>query len=109
MSSTLKVRSHAESPGAGEIRNRFRLSTETGFGRGAPCPGCALLSRLLDYDHARDELAIAVRTLPNNARIFEWSGYIDRRQNRWHDAVRDFERAMELDPRNINDPHCLPR
>src|SRR5438067_9746849 len=54
-----------------------------------------------DYDHARDELAIAVRTLPNNARIFEWSGYIDRRQNRWQDAVRNFERAMELDPRNV--------
>jgi TolB-like protein/cytochrome c-type biogenesis protein CcmH/NrfG len=54
-----------------------------------------------DYDHARDELAIAVRTLPNNARIFEWTGYIDRRQNRWHDAVRSFERAMELDPRNV--------
>src|SRR5439155_7462814 len=54
-----------------------------------------------DYDHARDELAIAVRTLPNNARIFEWSGFIDRRQNRWHDAVRNFQRAIELDPRNV--------
>jgi TolB-like protein/class 3 adenylate cyclase len=54
----------------------------------------------LDYDRARDELAIAVRTMPNNARIFEWSGYIDRRQGRWEDAVRDFERAIELDPRN---------
>ena len=54
-----------------------------------------------DYDRANDELAIAVRTLPNNARVFEWSGLIDRRQNRWHDAVRNFERAMELDPRNV--------
>src|SRR5437867_2813177 len=54
-----------------------------------------------DYDRARDELAIAVRTLPNNARIFEWSGLIDRRQNRWHDAVRNHERAVELDPRNV--------
>src|SRR5437016_3956821 len=54
-----------------------------------------------DYDHARDELAIAARTLPNNARIFEWTGYIDRRQNRWHEAVRNFERAMELDRRNV--------
>jgi TolB-like protein/Tfp pilus assembly protein PilF/predicted Ser/Thr protein kinase len=54
-----------------------------------------------DYDRARDELTIAVRTLPNDARIFEWSGYIDRRQSRWHDAVRNFERAMELDPRNV--------
>ena len=54
-----------------------------------------------DYDHARDELAIAARTLPNDARIFEWTGYIDRRQNRWHEAVRNSERAMELDPRNV--------
>jgi TolB-like protein/Flp pilus assembly protein TadD/predicted Ser/Thr protein kinase len=54
-----------------------------------------------DYDRARNELAIAVRTLPNDARVFEWSGYIDRRQNRWHDAVRNFEHAMELDPRNV--------
>jgi TolB-like protein/Tfp pilus assembly protein PilF len=53
-----------------------------------------------DYDRAHDELAIALRTLPNNARLFEWSGLIDRRQNRWHDAVRNLERAMELDPRN---------
>ena len=55
----------------------------------------------LDYDHARDELAIAVRTLPNNARIFEWTGYIDRRQGRWHDAARNLQRASELDPRNV--------
>jgi TolB-like protein/class 3 adenylate cyclase/Flp pilus assembly protein TadD len=54
-----------------------------------------------DYDRAHDELAIALRTLPNNARLFEWSGLIDRRQNRWHDAVRNLERAMDLDPRNV--------
>jgi TolB-like protein/class 3 adenylate cyclase/Tfp pilus assembly protein PilF len=54
-----------------------------------------------DYDRARDELAIALRTLPSNERIFEWSGAIDRRQGRWHDAVRNLERAMELDPRNV--------
>jgi TolB-like protein/Tfp pilus assembly protein PilF len=54
-----------------------------------------------DYDRARDELAIALRTLPNSARIFEWSALIDRRQNRWHDAVRNFERAVELDPRYV--------
>jgi tetratricopeptide (TPR) repeat protein len=53
-----------------------------------------------DYDHARDELAIAVRGMPNNARIFEWRGYIDRRQVRWHEAERDFMQAMELDPQN---------
>src|SRR5947199_5471667 len=54
----------------------------------------------LDYDRAREELAIALRTMPNNARIFELSGYIDRRQARWNDALRNLERAAELDPRN---------
>src|SRR5437773_7128069 len=49
-----------------------------------------------------DGMAIAVRTLPNNARIFELSGRVDRRQGRWHDAVRNLEHAMELDPRNVN-------
>src|SRR5947207_6888413 len=54
----------------------------------------------LDYDRARQELAIALRTMPNNARIFELSGYLDRRQARWTDALRNLERAAELDPRN---------
>jgi TolB-like protein/cytochrome c-type biogenesis protein CcmH/NrfG len=55
-----------------------------------------------DYDHARDELAIASRTLPNDPRVFNLSGTINRRQGRWHDAVRDFQREAELDPRNID-------
>jgi TolB-like protein/Tfp pilus assembly protein PilF len=54
----------------------------------------------LDYDRARDELAVALRTLPNNARIFELNGYIDRREARWNDALRYLEHAVELDPRN---------
>jgi TolB-like protein/Flp pilus assembly protein TadD len=54
----------------------------------------------LDYGHARNELAIAVRKMPNNARIFEWRGYINRRQGRWQEAEHDFKRAMELDPQN---------
>jgi serine/threonine-protein kinase len=53
-----------------------------------------------DYDRARDELAIALRKLPNDARVFELSGYVDRRQGRWHDAVRNLSRAVELDPGN---------
>jgi TolB-like protein/Flp pilus assembly protein TadD len=55
----------------------------------------------LDYDRARAELALAARSLPNDPRIFEWLGYIDRRQGRWNDAQRDFERAAQLDPRNM--------
>src|SRR5205809_3090548 len=61
----------------------------------------------LDYDDARDELAIAARTLPNDARVFQLSGEIDRRQGRWRDSVRNFERASELDPRNDQHLYAL--
>jgi len=54
-----------------------------------------------DYDRARAELAVASHTLPNNSRIARIGGLIDRRQGRWSDAVRQMERAAELDPRNI--------
>ena len=54
----------------------------------------------LDYDDARAEIAIAQRTLPNDPLVFELLGYIDRRQGRWEDSARSFERSIELDPRN---------
>ena len=53
-----------------------------------------------DYDSAREELAKAARALPNNSRIFAFLGRIDRRQGRWDEAVRNLERALDLDPRN---------
>ncbi len=40
----------------------------------------------LEYDRAREEVAAARRTLPNNPRTFELSGYINRRQGRWEEA-----------------------
>lgn len=54
----------------------------------------------LDYDDARAEIAIAQRTLPNDPLVFELLAYIDRRQGRWEDSARSFERSIELDPRN---------
>ncbi len=54
----------------------------------------------LDYPRAREELAKAEAALPNNARIFDLLGLIDRRQGRWDEAVRNLERALDLDPRN---------
>ena len=54
-----------------------------------------------DYDRARSELAIARRTLPNNAEVYEYTGYIDRRQGRWEEGTRNLERAIEIDPRNF--------
>jgi tetratricopeptide (TPR) repeat protein len=46
-------------------------------------------------------LAIAKRTLPNNAEVFAYTGYIERRTNRWEESTRNLERALELDPRNV--------
>ena len=54
-----------------------------------------------DYARARTELAIARRTLPNNAELCELTGFIDRREGRWEEATRSLERALELDPRNF--------
>jgi TolB-like protein/class 3 adenylate cyclase/Tfp pilus assembly protein PilF len=54
----------------------------------------------LDYEGARAEIEIARRTLPNDPTTFEWGGYIDRRQGRWPESVRNLERALELDPQN---------
>src|SRR5438876_168252 len=81
------------------LNSAFRLKPDSGEAHLAL--GRHFYHGYFDYDHARDELAIAVRTLPNNARIFEWTGFIDRRQSRWHDAVRNLERASKLDPRNV--------
>ena len=53
-----------------------------------------------DYAHGRAELAIARRALPNNAEVYLVTGWIDRRQGRWEDAVKNQEKAAELDPRN---------
>lgn len=54
-----------------------------------------------DYGRARSELAIALRTLPNDPEVFEYTAYIDRREGRWEEATRNMERAVELDPRNL--------
>jgi serine/threonine-protein kinase len=54
-----------------------------------------------DFERARSELVIAKRTLPNNADVFRYTGFIDRREGRWDEATRNMERALELDPRNF--------
>jgi serine/threonine protein kinase/tetratricopeptide (TPR) repeat protein len=54
-----------------------------------------------DYNAALAELESARPTLPNDARLFELKGYIERRQGRWGESTRDLEHAIELDPRNF--------
>ncbi len=55
-----------------------------------------------DYEAALAELEVARRSLPNDSRIFLLMGFIQRRQGRGEEAIRSLERAIELDPRNVN-------
>jgi TolB-like protein/class 3 adenylate cyclase len=55
----------------------------------------------LDYDHARAEIAIAQRALPNDPLPYELTGYIERRQGHWEESTRSLEAALERDPRNV--------
>jgi TolB-like protein/Tfp pilus assembly protein PilF/tRNA A-37 threonylcarbamoyl transferase component Bud32 len=52
------------------------------------------------YDSAGGELELARRALPNDTDVLALAGLIGRRQNRWPEALRDLQRANELDPRN---------
>jgi TolB-like protein/Tfp pilus assembly protein PilF len=53
-----------------------------------------------DYARALEELALARRTLPNSAEVYSLGGAIARRQGHWEDAVKNLEKAVDLDPRN---------
>jgi TolB-like protein/predicted Ser/Thr protein kinase len=54
------------------------------------------------YDRAREELAVARRTLPNESRIPLMAGYIDRRQGRWEESLEQMKQALESDPHNLS-------
>src|SRR5437899_1873546 len=55
----------------------------------------------LDYNGALAELEVARQTLPNDAPLFRCTGLIQRRQGHWEESTRNLERAVELDPRDI--------
>jgi serine/threonine-protein kinase len=81
------------------VQNAFRIR---------PNAGEAHLARTIhlyrgyrDYDGALAELEVARRSLPNDSRIFAVMGWIKGRQGRWEEAILSFERAIELDPRNL--------
>jgi TolB-like protein/Tfp pilus assembly protein PilF len=57
---------------------------------------------LRDYAGALADLEIARRALPNDPRLFELTGYILRRRGQQEEGLRNLQRAVELDPRNID-------
>ncbi len=54
-----------------------------------------------NYDKARAELALAQRELSGEPRFFITAARMDRCQGRWQDEPRNWEKALELDPRNM--------
>lgn len=59
-----------------------------------------LVSR--DYDRALAELALAERDMPGAAELFEARAFIYRRLGRWDQSAANFQRALEIDPRNVD-------
>ena len=60
-----------------------------------------------DDDNARAEATLAQRALPSNARVFTLLSRIDYRQGRIADSIRNGEKAVELDPRNLQSLRSL--
>jgi TolB-like protein/class 3 adenylate cyclase len=54
-----------------------------------------------DYDGALAELEVVRGKLPNAPEIFELTAAIARRRGAHEEGVRNFQRAVELDPRNF--------
>ncbi len=82
------------------IQEAFRIRPNAGEAHLARAQH--LYNGYLDYEGALAELELARQTLPNNPRIFRVTAFIQRRQGRWEESMRNFERALELDPRNVN-------
>jgi serine/threonine protein kinase/TolB-like protein len=61
----------------------------------------------LDNDGAIAELGMAGRTLPNNSQVFEFTGIVQKWRRKYEEALRDLERAAELDPRNLYPLHQI--
>ena len=81
------------------VQTALRLQPEAGEAHRAL--GIYYYYGFRDYARASSELAIARRTLPNDAEVFLYTGLIDRRKGHWEDSTHNMERALELDPRNL--------
>jgi serine/threonine-protein kinase len=83
------------------IESAFRLRPEAGEAHFARAEHFYLGHR--DFERATAELEAARQTLPNDARLFELKGYIERRRpsGNQEEALRNLERAVDLDPHNF--------
>ena len=55
-----------------------------------------------DYTKALENFNIALKSQPNNADIISAIAFVERRLGRFDDSIRNLEKAIVLDPRNLN-------
>ncbi|MBI3112675.1 MAG: protein kinase [Ignavibacteriales bacterium] len=55
-----------------------------------------------DYHRALDELRIALKGLPSDARLWSRIGFVHRRLGNWDEVLASFEKATQRDPRDAN-------
>jgi TolB-like protein/Tfp pilus assembly protein PilF len=55
-----------------------------------------------DYPAALKEFSIAATTSPNESDILQYIGGVYRRQGRWRESLATYDRAQDLDPRNLD-------
>src|SRR5205814_657250 len=84
------------------IESAFRLRADAGEAHLARAEHFYLGHR--DFDRSLAELETARQTLPNDARLLELKGYIERRRpgGNQEEALRNLERAVDFDPRNFS-------
>jgi TolB-like protein/predicted negative regulator of RcsB-dependent stress response len=56
---------------------------------------------LRDFEGALTAYNEAQKRMPNNALVYEYRGFVQRRLGRWQDAEANYKKALELDPRDI--------
>ncbi len=56
-----------------------------------------------NYEAALQEYSIAAQAIPNDPELLGGMGSVYRRQGRWREALANFHRAQELDPRVPHD------
>jgi serine/threonine-protein kinase len=53
----------------------------------------------LDYDRALEQFAIARKSQPNSSELMCFTGYVQRRQGKFEQALANLKKASELNPR----------
>src|SRR6266702_1089360 len=98
------------------LRDEARIAAETAL-RLQPNLGEAVSAKafyhyvfLKDYDSALRYFEQATRLLPSDSRIPEALAFVERRRGHWEQSEAYFNRAEQLDPRNVRiiGQHALP-